>query len=89
VVNQPSRCRDHNLDSGAKLLNLLALGDSAVDDGVLNVGASAELVALLLDLDGKLAGGGKNEDDRSVAGAEVGLFNFFLREERKKERRER
>ena len=52
---------------------MLTLGNTTVDASVSNLGRCAELGALLLDLDGKLSGGSKHEDDRTIARGEERL----------------
>ena len=73
MVDEAAGGGDDDLDAAPEVVDLGPLGDAAVDDGVLDLGGGPELVALLLDLDGELAGGGKDQDDGSVSRLKVRL----------------
>lgn len=63
----------YDFDTILQVANLAALRNSAVNNSVLNIRGSTELVALLLDLNSKLACRSNDEDNGSVAGLQVRL----------------
>mmetsp|Transcript_1706 Transcript_1706/g.3843 ORF Transcript_1706/g.3843 Transcript_1706/m.3843 type:complete len:265 (-) Transcript_1706:31-825(-) len=65
MINQTSRCGNHNLNSLPERPHLLTFRNSSVDDSVLDLRGRSKLIALLFDLDGEFAGGSKDEDDGS------------------------
>lgn len=72
-IDQTARGGDADLDTLGEVADLLALGHTTVDAGVPDAGRLAELADLLLDLDGQLTGGSKDEDDGTVTGCEERL----------------
>jgi hypothetical protein len=60
-------------------VDLLANWHTTVDYGILDFGTSPELIALFLDLYGKLASGSEDKYDRSFTWLEVLLFRFKKR----------
>mmetsp|Transcript_110009 Transcript_110009/g.350887 ORF Transcript_110009/g.350887 Transcript_110009/m.350887 type:complete len:537 (+) Transcript_110009:384-1994(+) len=72
-VDEAARGRDDHLDPVPEVAALLGAGHAAVGAGVLDLGAPAEAVGLLLDLDGQLAGRRHHEHNGPVAAREVGL----------------
>lgn len=76
LTYETPRGRNHNLDTRPQIPNLPTLGHSAVHDSVLDFRAGSELVAFFLDLNGKLSGGGEDEDDGTFARLEILLCGW-------------
>lgn len=72
-IEQTTGSGNDNLDTSREVSDLLASGDTTVDTGVSDLGRLAELGALLLNLDSKLSGGGKDQNNGSVTVLQHGL----------------
>lgn len=62
-----------NFDTATQISDLATLGDTTVDTGVLDLGAGAELVGFLLNLNSEFTRGGNDQHDRTVARLQVRL----------------
>lgn len=73
VVDEAAGGGDHDLHAVAQVLRLRVLRHAAVHHRVLDLAGRAELVALLLDLQSQLAGGGHDQHDGAIPALQVGL----------------
>lgn len=72
-VNQTTRGCDADFDTAAQITNLRALGNTTIDASVANPGRLSELADFGLNLNSKLTGRSKDEDNRTIAGSKERL----------------
>ena len=72
-VNQTAGSGNADLDATGQIADLRTLGDTTVNTGVTDARRLSKLGHLSLDLDRKLTGGGKDEDDGAITGREQRL----------------
>lgn len=73
VINEAAWSSNHNLDTTLQVTNLASFGDSAINDCILDIRRTSKLVAFLLDLNSKFAGGSNDEDNGSISRLQVWL----------------
>jgi len=72
-VDETTGGGDTDFDTSAEVTDLGALGDTSVDASVSDARRATEFCDFLLNLDSKLTGGSKHEDDRTVSRGKKGL----------------
>ena len=72
-VDETSRSSDADFHTTREITNLAAFRNTAVDTSVPNARGFAEFSDLLLDLDSKFSGRGKDEDDGTITRRQKGL----------------
>ncbi len=73
MINQTPWSTNHNFNTRFQRGNLFELGDTTIDNSVLDVTRCTKFVTFFLDLHGEFTGGSKDENNRTITGVEVRL----------------